>query len=83
MIRIRINPRIKLIPQITRMRSRIRASHTTIPARTLALNTNMATRVSAMIHIAINPWVQLVREVRLVVARVAGVIASSARAHSG
>lgn len=69
-IQIRINPRIKLIPYITRMRSRIRASHAPHTTRARALNPHTTRGIRAVIHIAIHPRIQLIRKITRMVSSI-------------
>lgn len=56
-IRIRVNPRIEFVSDIARVRSHIRAAHTSRTTSTSALDTHVAGGVGTVIHVRINPGV--------------------------
>lgn len=54
---LRIVPRIELVAKITRMRSSIRATHTSSTTGARTLNTNVTRRIGAVILVRVDPWV--------------------------
>jgi hypothetical protein len=69
-VHVGINPGIHGISQITLMRSRIRASHTSHTSRTRTLNAHVAVGIRPVVLIRIYHRIELVCEIRLVVSRI-------------